>query len=175
MNNDGKINDLDKVRSYESLTPRVVFGLNFNMEYKGFQFSMLWQGQADAKTYINPNERNGDLNVPMWMYNDRWTPENTDANMPRAFYHRSEIYNTLKSDFWLKDATFIRLKNLELAYKIPDRITSKASIRNARVYVSGMNLLLIDKIKNYDPEVVNTLGLFYPATKVYNIGVRLTL
>ncbi len=175
MNGDDQIDDLDKVRLFDSPLPKFIYGLNINLEYKGFEFNMLWQGQAKAKTYINPLERNGDLNIPMWIYEDRWSPENTDASMPRAFYHRSERYNTLKSDFWLKSADFLRLKNLELAYNIPSRITSKASIRNARIYVSGMNLLLFDKIKNYDPEIVNSLGLFYPATKVYNIGVRITL
>ncbi|MBN2772797.1 MAG: TonB-dependent receptor [Prolixibacteraceae bacterium] len=176
MNDDKKIDDLDKVRLYESPIPKVIFGLNINFEYKGFELSMLWQGQADVKTYINPTERNGDINIPLWMYNDRWTPETAEsATMPRAFYHRSESYNTLKSDFWLKDASFVRLKNLELAYNLPGKITSKVSIRNARIYVSGMNLLLFDKIKNYDPEIVNTLGLFYPSNRVYNIGVRITL
>jgi len=153
----------------------MIFGLNFNLEYKGFELNMLWQGQADAKTYVNPNERNGDINIPLWIYNNRWTPETAEsATMPRAFYHRGESYNTLKSDFWLRDASFLRLKNLELGYYLPSNIISKASIKSAKIYVSGSNLLLFDKIKNYDPEVVNDLGVYYPSTKVYNLGVKLT-
>ncbi|MBU2903906.1 TonB-dependent receptor [Arenibacter algicola] len=176
VNEDGNINDLDMVRLYDSPIPKVIFGLNFGMEYKGLELSMMWQGQGDAKTYINPTERNGDINIPLWLYNDRWTADNAEtATMPRAFYHRSETYNTLKSDFWLKDASFLRLKNLELAYNLPSSITSKLSIRNVRISLSGMNLLLFDKIKDYDPEIVNSLGLSYPSTKVYNVGVRLTL
>jgi hypothetical protein len=175
MNDDMKIDDLDKVRLYESPIPKIIFGLNLDVEYRNFQISMLWQGQANAKTYINPTERNGDINIPLWMYKDRWTPENAEnATMPRAFYHRSESYNTLKSDFWLKDASFLRLKNMELAYNLPSGITSKASISKAKIYVSGMNLLLFDKIKDYDPEIVNDLGLYYPSTRVYNIGIKLT-
>ena len=174
-NDDGVINDLDKVRLYESSLPKIIYGLNFDFHYKGFDLTMFWQGQADAKTYINPATRNGDINVPLWMYDNRWTPENAEeATMPRAFYHRSESYNTLDSDFWLKDASFLRLRSLELAYNLPKKIISKVSLSNARVYVSGMNLLLFDKIKNYDPEVVNELGVYYPATKVYNIGVNLS-
>jgi hypothetical protein len=136
---------------------------------------MLWQGQAGAKTYINPTTRNGDINPPLWLYKDRWTPENAEnATMPRAFYHRSETYNTAHSDFWLRNASFIRLKSAELAYNLPTNLISKASLSSARVYLNGSNLLLLDKVKDYDPEVVNDLGIFYPATKTYNIGVQLT-
>jgi TonB-linked SusC/RagA family outer membrane protein len=174
VNEDGVINDLDRTRIYDSNIPKFIYGLNFNFQYKGFELSMLWQGQADAITYVNPTQRNGDINIPLWMYNDRWTPENEDATMPRAFYHRTETYNTLRSDFWLEDASFLRLRNLELAYTLPQNIISKTFLGNARIYVSGFNLLLFDKIKNYDPEVVNELGTYYPATKVYNIGVKLT-
>ena len=175
VNKDGVIDDNDKVRIYDSNIPKIIYGLNFNFQYKGFELTMLWQGQADAKTYINPSERNGDMNIPLWMYNNRWNPENAEnATMPRAFYHRVETYNTIKSDFWLKDASFLRLRTLELAYTLPQNIMSKTFLGNARIYVSGFNLLLFDKIKNYDPEVVNDLGVYYPATKVYNIGVKLT-
>ncbi len=175
VNDDGTIDDNDKVRLYDSSLPKFYYGLNFDFGYKDFSLTMQWQGQADAKTYINPTNKNGDINIPLWMYNDRWTPENAEnATMPRAFFHRSEPYNTLKSDFWLEDASFLRLKTLQLAYNLPKDIVSKASMSSARIYISGYNLLLFDSIKNYDPEVVNDLGVFYPATKVYNIGVNLT-
>lgn len=174
-NNDKVIDNLDRVRLYDSSLPKVIFGLNIDCSWKGFDLTMLWQGQADAKTYVNPTTRNGDINIPLWMYNNRWNPENAEkATMPRAFYHRSESYNTLTSDFWLRDAWFVRLKSLELAYNLPEDIVSKVSCNNIRLYVSGLNLLLIDEIKDYDPEIVNELGVFYPATKVYNIGVKVT-
>lgn len=175
VNLDKVIDNLDQVRLFDSSLPKVIYGLNINVSYKGFDLSMLWQGQADAKTYINPTTRNGDINIPLWMYDDRWTPENAEnATMPRAFYHRSESYNSVASDFWLKDASFIRLKTLELAYNLPAKFVSRIACSNARIYVSGFNLLLFDKIKNYDPEIVNDLGVFYPATKVYNMGIRVT-
>ncbi|MDR1720031.1 MAG: TonB-dependent receptor [Dysgonamonadaceae bacterium] len=169
------IDNLDMVRLYESSIPKMIFGLIFDASWKGFDLNILWQGQAGAKTYVNPTIRNGDINIPMWMYENRWTPENAaNATMPRAFYHRSESYNTLTSDFWLRDASFLRLKSLELGYNLPANIARKASCKNVRLYVSGLNLLLFDKIKDYDPEIVNTVGVFYPATKVYNFGVNLT-
>jgi hypothetical protein len=175
VNGDKVIDNLDQVRLFDSSLPKIIYGLNINVSYKGFDLSMLWQGQAGAKTYINPTTRNGDINIPLWMYDNRWTPENAEnATMPRAFYHRSESYNSVPSDFWLKDASFIRLKTLELAYNLPARIVSRIACSNARIYISGFNLLLFDKIKNYDPEIVNDLGVFYPATKVYNMGIRVT-
>ena len=173
VDGDNAITDKDKVRLYASSLPKYTFGIPMNFEYKKFDMNLLWQGQEGAKTYLNPTERNGDINVPLWLYNDRWTTATGEtATMPRAFYHRSETYNTITSDFWMKDASFIRLKSLQIGYSLPENIISKLSMSSVRFYVSGFNLLLFDKIKDYDPEVVNNLGVFYPSTKVYNLGVR---
>ena len=175
MDGDNTISDNDMVRLYESSLPKVIYGANFDFSYKGFDFSMLWQGQGGAKTYINPVRRGGDINPPTWLYEGRWTPETAEsATMPRAFYHRSETANAINSDFWLRDASFLRLKTAELGYTIPKQISSKISISKARIYVSGFNLLLFDKIKVYDPEIVSTLGVSYPATKVFNVGIHIT-
>ncbi|NLE33942.1 MAG: TonB-dependent receptor [Bacteroidales bacterium] len=175
VNKDGAIDDNDKIRLYHSCIPKIIFGLNSDFEFRGFELSILFQGQAGAKTYVNPNERNGDINLPLWIYDNRWTPETAEsATIPRPFYHRAESYNTLKSDFWLRDASFLRLKNLQLGYNLPVDLISVVGLKGARFYVSGSNLLLIDKIKHYDPEVVNDLGVYYPATRIYNFGVNLT-
>ena len=175
VDGDGAITDNDRVRLYSSSMPSYTYGIPMNFEYKGFDMNMLWQGQASANTYINPTERNGDINVPMWLYNNRWTSGTAEtATMPRAFYHRSEKNNTIASDFWLKDASFIRLKSLQLGYSLPKHMVSRLSMSAVRFYVSGFNLLLFDKMKDYDPELVNNLGVFYPSTKVYNMGVRVT-
>jgi hypothetical protein len=174
-NGDGVVDDLDKVRFYDSPIPEMIFGMDWVFRYKGIQLSMLWQGQAGAKTYVNPTMRNGDINIPLWLYEDRWTPTNTQAELPRAFYHRSETYNTIMSDFWLKSSAFLRLRSLELSYSLPDNLTSRIRMQGVRVYFQGMNLLLIDKIKYYDPEIVNDLGTFYPATKTYQFGIRVTI
>lgn len=74
----------------------------------------------------------------------------------------------------MRDASFLRLKNLQLGYNLPVDLISVVGLKGARFYVSGSNLLLIDKIKHYDPEVVNDLGVYYPATRIYNFGVNLT-
>lgn len=175
VDGDNSISDNDRVRLYSSSLPKYTFGIPMNFEYKNFDLSLLWQGQAGVKTYVNPTTRNGDINIPMWLYENRWTPETAGtATMPRAFYHRSESYNTISSDFWLRDASFLRLKTAQLGYTLPKRISEKASMSLVRFYVSGFNLLLFDKMKDYDPEVVNSLGVFYPSTKVFNIGLMVT-
>ena len=78
------------------------------------------------------------------------------------------------SDFWLKDAWFLRLKNVELAYNFPKKWMDKAKMQNVKVYLSGSNLLTFDEIKILDPECADTGGLYYPQQKIYNIGVVVT-
>lgn len=173
-NNDGAITNDDMVREYKSSMPKIVYGLNCNLSYKGFDLNMFWQGQACASVYINPTASGIDINVPRWLYENRWTPETPDNNMPRAFSYRSETNNTRSSDFWLRNANFLRLKNVEFAYTLPAKWINNLGLENVRLYVGGSNLLTFDKIKDYDPEVVNSLGIFYPATCMYNFGVDIT-
>lgn len=171
---DGSITNDDMVREYKSSMPEIVYGMNFDFGYKGFDLSIFLQGQARATAYINPTASGIDVNVPRWLYKDRWTKENPERTMPRAFGHRSETNNTKSSDFWLRDASFLRLKNVEISYSLPTKVIRRIGLEKIRVYASGSNLLTFDKIKDYDPEVVNNLGIFYPATSMYNFGLDIT-
>lgn len=171
---DGVITNEDMVREYKSSMPEIVYGMNFDFGYKGFDLSIFLQGQARATAYINPTASGIDINVPRWLYTDRWTKENPEGNMPRAFGYRSETNNTRSSDFWLKDASFLRVKNVEVSYSLPTKTIKAIGLEKVRIYASGSNLLTFDKIKNYDPEVVNSLGIFYPATSMYNFGLDIT-
>jgi TonB-dependent starch-binding outer membrane protein SusC len=175
VNGDGKIDSKDKVMVNENPTPMVIYGLTLGINYKGFSVSALMQGQADAKVLVNPMTRNGNLNIPLWMYDDRWTIDNTKATMPRAFNNRSETVNELPSTFWLRNASFARLKSLELAYSISSELLKNLGISQLRIYVNGFNLFTIDKMKgDYDPEMNSSLGVYYPQTKIYNLGINLT-
>lgn len=173
-NNDGLISNDDMVREYKSSMPKIVYGLNCNVAYKGFDLNLFLQGQACASVYINPTASGIDINVPRWLYENRWTPKTPNNEMPRAFSFRSETNNTRPSDFWLRKANFLRLKNVELAYTLPTKWIKWLGLENVRLYISGSNLLTFDNIKDYDPEVVNSLGIFYPATSMYNFGVDVT-
>ena len=78
------------------------------------------------------------------------------------------------STFWLKDASFVRLKTLELSYTVPEDLLSKAKIKSMRIFINGNNLFTIDKLKWYDPEGARTTGDFYPQNKIYNIGINVS-
>ena len=175
VNGDGNIDSKDMVMVDENPTPRIIFGLTIGINYKGFSISSLIQGQAEAKVLVNPMTRNGNLNIPLWMYNDRWTIDNPNAKMPRAFNNRSETVNELPSTFWLRNASFARLKTVEVAYSISPALLKNLGITQLRIYANGFNLFTIDKMKgDYDPEMNSSLGVYYPQTKIYNLGVNLT-
>jgi hypothetical protein len=94
--------------------------------------------------------------------------------MPRAFDNRSETVNEQPSDFWLRDAKYMRLKSLELAYSLPQKLLKPVGLGQCKIFVNGYNLLTFTKMKDYDPENVNQLGIYYPQTKIYNIGLSIT-
>lgn len=176
-NKDGAINSYDMIRINQTEVPEIVFGLNAGLEYKGFNLSVLFQGQENANFYNGVNWTTslskGSGNYYQWRANDRWTPENTDATMPRSAESRNE--NTQASTQWLLDAGFLRLKNLELGYTLPSRIIEGLKIQDCRVYLSGHNLFIIyDHMKDigYDPESNHPWR--YPQQRIYNIGVEIS-
>ena len=176
-NNDGEINSYDMIRINETSDPEIVFGLNAGIEYKGLSLSILFQGQENANFYNGTNWTTslskGAGNYYKWRADDRWTPENTDATMPRSSQSRDE--NTQASTQWLLDAGFLRLKNMELGYTLPQNIVEGLKIQTCRIYLSGHNLFMIyDHMKKigYDPEA--TSPWYYPQQRIYNIGVEIS-
>ncbi len=177
VNKDGEINSYDRIRINETADPEIVYGLNMGITYKNFDLSVLLQGQENAN-FLNTTDwaislAKGTGNYYRWRVKDHWTPENTDAKMPRSSESRSE--NTEPSTHWLLDAGFLRLKNVEIGYNIPPKSVKKLGIQNCRIYLSGNNLfLLYDHMKEigYDPEVPS--AWYYPQQRIYNIGINLT-
>ncbi|MNY24507.1 TonB dependent receptor [compost metagenome] len=82
--------------------------------------------------------------------------------------------NYWNSDFWKHNVKYIKLRNLEFGYSLPESFLKKASIKRARVYFSGQNLLTLSNVKGVDPEINATSGLVYPTTRIYNFGLNLT-
>lgn len=171
LNNDGVIDSKDRFRFDYTSTPRTVFGINLGLSYKNFDVSALIQGQTDAYNYDGEFVRLGTTdysNTYAARAKDHWTPDNTDATMPRA-----DCYQPGSSTFFLYDATFVRLKNLEVGYSIPKKFSEKIHIKNLRFYVSGFNLLTWAKeIKWCDPEMSGSF-LYYPQQKTINLGARI--
>jgi TonB-linked SusC/RagA family outer membrane protein len=173
QNGDDAITAADRVRLPKTNTPEVTFGLSFYVGYKDFDMSGLFQGQARAWQYIYQFTGLGG-NVLQDLADSRWTPENPDAKYPiiQSYYVYSEGNET---DFWLKDASFIRLKNIEVGYQMPATLYERIGLKGLRLYVSGVNLLTWDKLKWTDPEGTSNTGAFYPQNKIYNLGINVTL
>ncbi|MGF6928785.1 TonB-linked SusC/RagA family outer membrane protein [Chitinophaga sp. W2I13] len=173
VNDDKKITSDDQVRVFESTTPTSIYGITMGVNYKGIGLNVLWQGQAGAKMLILPSQNGGALTPPLWMYEDRWTATNVNGNMPASFDRDNDITNR-QSDFWLRNASFLRLKTVELSYTFPAASLSRFKLQQLRVYANGFNLLVFSQVKKYDPELNNVTGNYYPQTRIFNMGVNLS-
>jgi len=177
VNKDGQIDSRDRIRVNQTNTPEIVYSFNANFEYKGFDLSLLFQGQENAKQYFGsyfPVMSYSLGNFMEWRAKDRWTPESTKASMPRG---SSSMWNnnTEASTQWLLNAGFLRLKNLEFGYTLPASICEKLWVKNLRVSFSANNLFIIyDHMKElgFDPETTDFW--YYPQQRTYNFGVNVT-
>lgn len=172
IDGDEQITDNDRIRSKNGNVPQIVFGLNMGVEWKGLELNMLWNGQTKVYQMITPYS----YNTYKDFYNNRWisSEETPHSKYPRAF-NKDDKFNTRWSDFWLYDASFIRLKNLEIAYNMPKRWLKALNMQSIRVYLVGNNLFTIDKIKFQDPESsASAAGQYYPQLRTYTVGVNVT-
>ncbi len=187
-NGDGVVNDFDKVPLFWDSNPRAHFGLNFSLSYKGFDLYALVQGAAFFTVQFN--EVYAEIlafkggNTPAY-FNDRWRLQ--DENDPNSewitgTWPASRLtqdmgsFYTRDSEIWRKDASFARLKTLELGYTFDQKILKKIGINKLRTYVNGNNLFTITDafVKPFDPEKIAgnySAGLNYPISKTYNFGL----
>ncbi|WP_188315923.1 SusC/RagA family TonB-linked outer membrane protein [Chitinophaga agrisoli] len=173
VNGDKQINGLDMVRMPLVRTPEIIFGTSLSGSWRNIDLTIFFQGQARARSYLAP----AGLNMAEEFFDGRWQKEG-DNKYPRNFNGptgRTFGVNTLPSDFWLRNAAFVRLKNVEIGYNFPSSLLSKAKIQGARVYVNGSNLFSIDKFgPSYDPEIPVDNGYYYPQQRIINIGANLS-
>ena len=178
---DGQV-DATYDRTYlGSRIPKYSYGINLGAKYKGFDFSMLMQGFAGVKGrlsgYAGWAFYNTTGNIQRWQYEGHWTPENPDRN---AVYPRLEHVpgngtpNTLLSSYWLLDASFLRIKNAQIGYNLPENFVKRTGMDKLRIYFSGENLHTFSNYrKGWDPEI-STNGEFYPIYTTYTLGLNLT-
>lgn len=176
-NNDGKMTEDDRVL-LGSTDPAWTFGLNLNAGYKGFDLSLMFSGAADvSRMFAQPGDFNGDMSHPTTAWLDAWTPENKDAKMPRVAYEKkspSHPWNNMSS-FWIQNASYVRLQNLQLGYTFPTNWLKVLHVETLRVYYSAENLFTIDNMMvNIDPESMDTNGYGYPRLRTHSFGVSLT-
>lgn len=173
FNGDGKITPDDRVRTDFNNIPTFQGGLNIIASYQGFDLNILFQGSAGAKQYVSPGEMGNIGNYLLSMYTDRWTVENPSSVHPRIA-NRSDQYFSGGNDYWFRSTDYIRLKNVEIGYSLPDNIVKKAKMTSLRVYVNGLNLFTISDFDAFDPESSSATGQFYPQQRVINGGLTVT-
>ena len=165
---DGKIDADDKVQMGYPTIPQIIYGFGSTINYKQWDFGFFFQGAARTSLMMggfSPFGTQYNRNVLKFIADDYWSPTNQNIN---AAYPRLTKYdnnnNTAGSDFWLRNARFLKLKNLEVGYRY----------KKMRVYVNGMNLLTFSPFKHWDPEMGGGAGLSYPTQRVFNIGLQMT-
>jgi TonB-linked SusC/RagA family outer membrane protein len=176
-NGDGKLNSLDRTYLGSSI-PKFIYGFNFELAYKGFEFSADFQGQVGNKIFngkevVRPDPYNFEQHVF-----DRWTGPGTSTTEPRSSFGG---YNFSISDRFIQDGSFMRLRNIMLTYKVPASVTSRLKLSELRVYLKGTNVYTLTKFTGYTPEIgsydVLSNGIdygTYPVTAVYSLGLNLT-
>lgn len=174
-NGDKKITWDDAVRIDKSTTPKWIFGLTLNGSWKGIDLNVFFQGQADAQQLVMPG-----MNMATDFYEGRWmesnTPEqNAAAKWPRAFMKAAAVdnRNSQSSTWWLRDASFVRLKSMELGYTFPKNLTKHIGVEKLRIYANGNNLFTIDSMGIFDPEMTAGIG-GYPIQRTLTFGANVT-
>lgn len=187
VNGDGVITNADMVPIGYPISPEIIYGFGVSLGHKGFDFSVFFQGLGRESFWIDatsaystkynkygtaPFVNNGQL---LKAYSDsHWSEDNRDIY---ALYPRYSAYenhnNTQVSTWWMRDGSFVRLKQMEFGYTLPQKLTNKIHIDNLRVYFQGNNLLCWSKFKLWDPELAGE-GFNYPIQRTFNIGVNVT-
>lgn len=177
LNGDGKIdaNDVSAI-GYPSY-PLLNGNLQAGFSWKGFDFSMTWAGAFQtsrmlSNVYRQPFGPMGNWSIMKYMIADAWTPEKGNASTaPAISLTGSSTNNYQNSDLWLRDASYVRLKNIEVGYSFPKNITSKLHVGSLRLSASAYNLLTFSKLDFVDPET-NASGRTYPLIKIVNLGLK---
>lgn len=178
INRDGKITEADKVPIGYPTVPEIVYGFGFSMGYKRFDFSLFFQGAANESFWMNAANTSPFRNQTQILqaYADsHWSEANQDmyAIWPRLSPTLNQ--NNIQTSTWfMRDGSFVRLKQAEIGYTIPGKWQKKYHLGNLRLYLSGNNLLLFSKFKLWDVEMAGE-GLGYPIQRVFNAGINLTI
>lgn len=183
MNGDNVIDDKDRAAMGYPRSPEIMFGIPIGVQYKNFDFSVLFQGATnssillkDAAVYDFPNYDNDKMGKVKYLHLDRWTPETAaTAKYPALHLGTHENNKNQYSSLFLYDAKYLRLKNIEIGYSLPHKVIRKAGLQQVRLYVQGQNLFTWDKLGDVDvdPETSSD-GSWYPIQKTYNFGVNIT-
>lgn len=174
LNKDGKIN-ADDMTYLGNPFPKYTFGSAFNLSYKSIGLNLFWQGTSGAGVRLAralAEQGNFEGFTHKIYTNNYWTPENPNARFPRPT--KQDLRNQASTDRMVLDASYLRLKNIQLVYNLPAAFTQKIFINRMNVYVSATNLLTFSKLTewNLDPETLSGWQDYYPQTGLYTFGVN---
>ena len=177
INEDGVIDEYDQVPIGYPTIPEIIYGFGISSGWKNIDFSFFFQGSARSSFFLTPEKIapfvNKERNALKIITDNYWSEDNPD---PHAFWPRLSINsienNDKQSTWWLRDGSFLRLKNVELGYSLPAKLANKYKLNTVRFYFSGTNLFCISEFKLWDPEMGDN-GLGYPTQRIFNIGMQL--
>lgn len=169
---DGQITPDDIVPIGKPYTPEIIYGISPSVSYKGFDFTLLFQGASNRDFYdgVYPFDNSSSATIDALNY---WTPTNLDAENPRITTQPTSN-NTQTSSWWIRNGSYLRLKTGQLGYTVPEAMMRNLHLQSIRIYVSGQNMLTWSHIKNFDPEVSSSNGEYYPQQKVVSVGLNVT-
>jgi len=177
LNGDDIVDYRDESAMGKPAVPELYYGGQIGFSYKGFDFSALVQGTGSRSVFVLNQATRGFVGnaKPTDFVLNRWTPETAaTADYPRLSASTNPN-NYRNSTFWVRDAKYLRLKNIELGYTLPGILTEQIGVYKARVYASGFNLLTFDNLDFMDPENTNSGISTYPIMKTVSLGVRVSL
>lgn len=185
LDRNGVIDDEDRTAMGNPRSPELMFGIPFGFQYKNFDFSVLLQGATKSSILLNgaavfdfPQFEQDKIGRVKKMHLDRWTPETAaTAKYPALHYGTHDNNKNGNSSLFLYDASYLRLKNVEIGYNVSPKLLRKFHVQQARIYVQGLNLLTFDKLGDVDidPETKSGDGAsWYPIQKIFNFGIDIT-
>lgn len=180
-NNDGIINLLDEQRIGFSPTPEIIYGLAPSFSWKGIDINLMFQGAANVSTYLEGTYVSAfaeDRNYPNFLLNDSWTPETPDARFPALSPNGLTANNSLEfSTFYLINASYLRLRNIDIGWTLPSKFTEKLNLSSLRVHVSGVNLFTWSDTMAFGIDAESSTdarrGWYHPQQRTISFGLNL--
>ena len=187
VNGDNVINDMDQrpIGYRQDSTPILNFGINLNFAWRNFDLALDFTGATGYTFEYNWESKNpfhDGGNNPQFYMEDQWHLSdltNPDSELipgkyPTLIVGNGGHSNYWNSDFWKINGRYIKLKNLEFGYNVPNTLLSKAGISKVRLYTMAQNVFSIDNLNGIDPEITSGSGVVYPTNRVISIGVNVT-
>lgn len=179
INNDGSIDSYDQVAIGYPRTPEIMFGFGFSLAYKSWDLSLGFTGATNTSMFLTSEDmwpyslEYPRYNISREYYDHRWIEgaDNSEARYPAAINGNSSN-NYLVSTLYMRDASYLKLKNAEIGYKLPQKVCDAVKIAGARFFLNGINIFCLDRLGFVDPEVNGGTGN-YPQQRTVNIGCQL--